>query len=221
METWWERALIPFVYCRLAAKFSLRARERSAAGRCGGKWAISAGAADAYEAVGGHAAVAREILEDVALARLVKKRGYGIYFTAPIGRGADADVPVVRGHVARLDEEPLSAGGREFGVAALWSSSKCFRFAEIGTACSLGCCILAGAATFALVARCVCVFAGMVLGRHVDVCGGTVPESLSDRLHPILRAGSCALQRGAGGILVADHAGPVVWKGRAYPARTP
>jgi len=40
---------------------------------------------DAYDAIGGHAAVAGQILEDVALARQVKGAGYGIYFTAPFG----------------------------------------------------------------------------------------------------------------------------------------
>jgi hypothetical protein len=40
---------------------------------------------DVYQKVGGHAAVASEVLEDVALARRVKRAGYQIYFTAPIG----------------------------------------------------------------------------------------------------------------------------------------
>src|ERR1700723_4658208 len=34
----------------------------------------------AYDAVGGHAAVANEILEDVALARLFRSAGYRVYF---------------------------------------------------------------------------------------------------------------------------------------------
>ncbi|MGB8839255.1 MAG: glycosyltransferase, partial [Candidatus Acidiferrales bacterium] len=40
---------------------------------------------DAYEQIGGHTAIAGEILEDVALARRMKQSGYGIYFTAPMG----------------------------------------------------------------------------------------------------------------------------------------
>src|SRR5579862_9588150 len=85
MATWWERALIPFVYCRLAAKFSYARvndpRQQDAAAN--GQFLLAL--RDAYESAGGHAAVAGEILEDVALARLLKRRGYGIYFTAPIG----------------------------------------------------------------------------------------------------------------------------------------
>jgi hypothetical protein len=40
---------------------------------------------DAYDHIGGHAAIAGEILEDVALARRLKQAGYPIYFTAPMG----------------------------------------------------------------------------------------------------------------------------------------
>lgn len=80
-----ERILIPFVYYRLAARFSFaqindpRRQEAAANGQ------FLLVLKDAYEAVGGHAAIAGEILEDVALARRVKQRGYGIYFTAPMG----------------------------------------------------------------------------------------------------------------------------------------
>jgi hypothetical protein len=38
-----------------------------------------------YQAVGGHGAIASEVLEDVALAGRVKGAGYKIYFTAPLG----------------------------------------------------------------------------------------------------------------------------------------
>ena len=85
METFWERVLIPFVYCRLAARFSFAhvndPRRPDAAAN--GQFLVIL--RDAYNAIGGHAAVAGSILEDVALARKVKENGYGIYFTAPIG----------------------------------------------------------------------------------------------------------------------------------------
>jgi len=81
----WERALIPFVYCRLANKFSFarvndRAQPDAAAN---GQFLLLL--RDVYEKLGGHTAIAGQILEDVALARLVKGAGYGIYFAAPIG----------------------------------------------------------------------------------------------------------------------------------------
>lgn len=85
METFWERAMIPFVYCRLAARFSFArindARQTDAAAN--GQFLMIR--RDVYEAVGGHTAMAGKILEDVALARSVKQQGFGIYFAAPAG----------------------------------------------------------------------------------------------------------------------------------------
>lgn len=85
MTTFWERALIPFVYCRLAARFSFaRINDpRLPDAAANGQFLMIR--RDTYDAVGGHAGVAGEILEDVALARRVKRRGFGIYFAAPIG----------------------------------------------------------------------------------------------------------------------------------------
>jgi glycosyltransferase involved in cell wall biosynthesis len=85
LGTFWERALIPFVYCRLAARFSFaRVNDpRHPDAAANGQFLLVL--RDAYESVGGHAAVANEIIEDVALAKLVKRHGYRIYFTAPIG----------------------------------------------------------------------------------------------------------------------------------------
>ena len=80
MKTWYEKAVIPYVYTRLSSRF--RFAEVNDAGN-------SAAAAngqfilirrDAYDAVGGHASVAGEVLEDVALAARVKAAGYRIWF---------------------------------------------------------------------------------------------------------------------------------------------
>ena len=85
MGSFWERALIPFVYCRLANKFSF-ARVNDPAkpdAAANGQYLLLR--RDVYKELGGHTAIAGQILEDVALARRVKSAGYGIYFTAPIG----------------------------------------------------------------------------------------------------------------------------------------
>jgi glycosyltransferase involved in cell wall biosynthesis len=85
LGSFWERALIPFVYCRLANKFSFARvndrRQPDAAAN--GQFLLLL--REVYEKLGGHAAIAGQILEDVALARRVKGAGYGIYFTAPFG----------------------------------------------------------------------------------------------------------------------------------------
>jgi glycosyltransferase involved in cell wall biosynthesis len=85
LGSFWERALIPFVYCRLANKFSFaRVNDRRQAdAAANGQFVVLL--REVYEKLGGHAAIAEEILEDVALARRVKGAGYGIYFTAPFG----------------------------------------------------------------------------------------------------------------------------------------
>jgi Glycosyl transferase family 2 len=80
METWYEKSLIPYVYCRLARLFSydeVNDPQKTAAAANGQFVLIRR---DGYDAVGGHASVAHEVLEDVALAKRVKQAGYRIWF---------------------------------------------------------------------------------------------------------------------------------------------
>jgi chlorobactene glucosyltransferase len=85
MGSFWERALIPFVYCRLANKFSFARVNDPARADAAANGQFLLLLREVYEKLGGHTAIAGQILEDVALARRVKSAGYGIYFTAPIG----------------------------------------------------------------------------------------------------------------------------------------
>ncbi len=85
METWWERALIPFVYCRLAARFSFERVSDPTLPDAAANGQLILVRREVYEKLGGHQAVRGEILEDVALARLVKAAKCGVYFTAPAG----------------------------------------------------------------------------------------------------------------------------------------
>jgi glycosyltransferase involved in cell wall biosynthesis len=80
METWYEKSLIPFVYCRLAKLFSFEAvnDSRSSAAAANGQFLMIR--RDAYDAIGGHQSVAGEVLEDVGLARRTKAAGYRIWF---------------------------------------------------------------------------------------------------------------------------------------------
>jgi glycosyltransferase involved in cell wall biosynthesis len=85
METWYEKSLIPYIYCRLGSKFSfaeINDPEKPAAGANGQFLLVRA---DVYGAVGGHASVASDVLEDVAMAQRVKDAGYRIWFGS--GRG--------------------------------------------------------------------------------------------------------------------------------------
>jgi len=80
MESWYEKSLVPYVYCRLSQKFSFDAVNdpRSNAAAANGQFILIC--RDAYETVGGHASVAGEVLEDVALARRVKGASFPIWF---------------------------------------------------------------------------------------------------------------------------------------------
>lgn len=81
-----ERALMPLIFAELACTF--RPREvcdpASAVAAANGQYLLIA--REAYDSVGGHRAVAHDLLEDVALARLVKRSGRKLCFRF----GADA-----------------------------------------------------------------------------------------------------------------------------------
>ncbi len=85
LKTWYEKALIPFVFCRLARKFSYADINdpKSPAAAANGQFLLIQ--RSTYDAVGGHAAVAGEVLEDVALARRAKQDGWGLWFGSGAG----------------------------------------------------------------------------------------------------------------------------------------
>lgn len=84
-ERWYEKALIPFVYTRLAKHFSYDAVNSpvSKAAAANGQFLLIR--RDAYDAIGGHASVASDVLEDVALARRAKAAGFRLWFGAGQG----------------------------------------------------------------------------------------------------------------------------------------
>jgi len=79
-ETWYEKALIPFIYLRLAKRFSYENVNdaKSPAAAANGQFLMLR--RDVYEAIGGHSTIAGEVLEDVALAMRVKAAGHRISF---------------------------------------------------------------------------------------------------------------------------------------------
>jgi glycosyltransferase involved in cell wall biosynthesis len=79
-RTWYEKALIPLVYSRLAKHFSYDAVNDggSKAAAANGQFLMIR--ADAYRAIGGHEGVASNVLEDVALAQRAKAAGYRLWF---------------------------------------------------------------------------------------------------------------------------------------------
>ena len=78
--TFAERAVMPVIFAELAAQYPPhKVRDQgSGIAAANGQYILVRRAA--YDAVGGHASVATEILEDVALARLFRNEGMRVYF---------------------------------------------------------------------------------------------------------------------------------------------
>jgi len=78
--TFWEMATLPVVFAELARQYppSVVSDPGSPVAAANGQFILVR--REAYEAVGGHVAIAGDILEDVALARAVKRSGRKIRF---------------------------------------------------------------------------------------------------------------------------------------------
>jgi glycosyltransferase involved in cell wall biosynthesis len=78
--TFWEMATLPVVFAELARQYppAKVSDPNSPLAAANGQYILIT--REAYDAVGGHAAIAKEILEDVALARAVKASGRKIRF---------------------------------------------------------------------------------------------------------------------------------------------
>jgi glycosyltransferase involved in cell wall biosynthesis len=76
----WEKAVMPVIFAELASTFrpSEVSDPASSAAAANGQYILVS--REAYDVVGGHAAVATSLLEDVALARAVKASGRRIFF---------------------------------------------------------------------------------------------------------------------------------------------
>lgn len=79
-HTFFERVLIPFIYCRLARKFRFAAVNDASRSEAAANGQFILIRRDVYHELGGHRAVAAEVLEDVALARRVKHAGFILHF---------------------------------------------------------------------------------------------------------------------------------------------
>ncbi|HVI07377.1 MAG TPA: glycosyltransferase family 2 protein [Candidatus Binatia bacterium] len=80
VNSFWEKAVMPVIFAELAAAYrpSKVSDPASPAAAANGQYILVS--REAYTAVGGHAAIAGSLLEDVALARAVKRSGRKIFF---------------------------------------------------------------------------------------------------------------------------------------------
>ena len=215
MQSWYERAVIPYVYSRLSRRFRFEEVNdpKSTAAAANGQFILIR--RDVYQAVGGHARIAGEVVEDVALAKRVKKSGYPIWFGS--GKGT-VRVRMYRSFEAlwqgwQKNLYPLMGGSLE-GVIG-----------EIAKAILPLCAILLLAlavwqatlsARYATVAA---LFGILVLwrldGRALRRAGFSPQLAVYSLPGRILYTGVLWSS------LQSYQRGRLVWKGRAYPADTP
>jgi len=215
METWYEKAVIPYVFKRLSQRFRFAdvndPTNRAAAAN--GQFILIR--RDAYEAAGGHAGIAGEVLEDVALAARVKTAGYRLWFGG--GKGI-VRVRMYRSFAAMWEGWKknlylLMGGTRE----SVWSEVKIALFPiSMALLSAIGVLPLTRSMIFAAV-----VLANGLLwpqiGHGLELRQNGLPIHL-------------ALYGIQGRILFAallwasyrsHRSGRLEWKGRAYPAGTP
>jgi len=76
----WEKAVMPVIFAELATTYPPQAVNDPASPIAAANGQYLLISREAYDAVGGHAAVASDLLEDVAMARLVKRSGRKLFF---------------------------------------------------------------------------------------------------------------------------------------------
>jgi glycosyltransferase involved in cell wall biosynthesis len=76
----WEKAVMPVIFAELAAAYPPQTVNDPASRIAATNGQYLMISREAYDAVGGHAAIAVDLLEDVAMARLVKSSGCKIFF---------------------------------------------------------------------------------------------------------------------------------------------
>jgi hypothetical protein len=82
----WEKAIMPVVFAELAATYPPAEVSDPASPSAAANGQYLLVRRDVYDAIGGHAAIGSSLLEDVELARRVKRAGYALRFRA----GSDA-----------------------------------------------------------------------------------------------------------------------------------
>ena len=203
-----QRALMPLVFGELSCTY--RPKEvsdpASPVAAANGQYLLIS--RETYQAVGGHAAVAGTILEDVALARAVKLAGYRLFFRF----GGDA----VRTHMYRSFGQ--MAEGWTKNLALLFPAPeklarrRCMEFAgSVGALATAVAAAALGARRAALAAALVATPTSVRLLRRVRKAHF---DWFSTMLAPLgLPLFAYLLRRSR----ISHKEGSVPWKGRVYP----
>jgi glycosyltransferase involved in cell wall biosynthesis len=213
METFWERALIPRVYWMLSRRYSFANVNNPGMPDAAANGQFLLIQRDAYAAIGGHAAVANQVLEDVALARNAKRAELGLYFAS--GRG------IVRTRMYR-----------SFG--AMWEGWTKNLYPLIGSSVVALAGELSGwAATAGLILILSLKIVNPIGWMIVGACAAALSTRFGEyalflrrNLLPISLIqyyvpGVCLYSAALIASWWKNTRGEVVWKGRAYPAQMP
>jgi glycosyltransferase involved in cell wall biosynthesis len=207
VESWSEKAVMPVIFAELAARYrpSQVSDPKSGAAAANGQYLLIS--REAYDAVGGHKAIATSLLEDVALARAVKRSGRRIFFRY----GADA----IRTHMYR-NYSQLREGWTKNLVLLFPSPLRLaiLRLTEfvliVGSAGLAGAAIAGGRRQVAIfMASATLVFYGLLLKRIRKAHFSWDATLLSVFGLPLF---SYLLLRSK----IAYREGAVTWKGRTY-----
>ncbi len=80
VRTFWEKAVMPVIFAELAATYPPKKVNDPASPIAAANGQYLLISREAYDAVGGHTKIANDLLEDVAMARLMKSSGQKIFF---------------------------------------------------------------------------------------------------------------------------------------------
>lgn len=80
VRTFWEKAVMPVIFAELAATYPPKKVNDPASPIAAANGQYLMISRDVYDAVGGHTKIANDLLEDVAMARLVKSSGRKLFF---------------------------------------------------------------------------------------------------------------------------------------------
>jgi len=215
METWYEKAVIPYVFTRLSSRFRFTDVNdpKNSAAAANGQFILIR--REAYAAVGGHASIAGDVLEDVALAGRVKAAGYHIWFGS--GKGI-VRVRMYRSFAAMWE------GWKKNLYSLMGGSTEAVR-AEAMRALLPILLVLLAAVSLGGITESILLAAGVLgmglLGILIAYDAELEQNGFSRRLLAYGIPGRILFA----GMLWASYRshrrGRLEWKGRAYPANTP
>jgi cellulose synthase/poly-beta-1,6-N-acetylglucosamine synthase-like glycosyltransferase len=215
METWYEKALIPYVFSRLSSRFRFANVNdpQNPAAAANGQFILIR--RDAYEAVGGHASIAGEVLEDVALAARVKAAGYRLWFGS--GKGL-VRVRMYRSFAAMWE-------GWKKNLYSLMGCKPAAVWAELARALLPILLVMVVTLSVFVITQSRLIALGIFAAGLLAILIAYDSELESSGFSPRLLAYGIPGRILFAAVLWASYrsrlSGRLEWKGRAYPAGTP